>query len=50
MPHVARLGIASIRQLRCQYGCVPEDMDRSLAHIEVAEFLRLVAMTTDAEA
>jgi hypothetical protein len=50
MPHVARLGIASIRQLRCQYGCVPEDMDRSLAHIEVADLLRLVALAADAEA
>jgi hypothetical protein len=31
MPHVAHPGIASIWQPRWQYGCVPEDMDRSLA-------------------
>jgi hypothetical protein len=50
LPHVARLGIASIRQLRWQYGCVPEDIDRSLASIGIADFLRLAALAADAEA
>jgi hypothetical protein len=50
MPHVTRLGIASLRQLRWQYGCVPEDMDRSSARIGVDDLLRLAALAADAEA
>jgi hypothetical protein len=50
MPHVARLSMASIRQLRWQYGCVLEDMDRLLTHIDVADLLRLAALAADAEA
>ena len=50
MLQVTRLGIVSIRQLRWQYGCVPEDMDRSLAHIDLADLLRLAALAADAEA
>jgi hypothetical protein len=49
-PHVARLGGASIRQLRWQYGCAPEDVDRSLARIGVADLLQLAALAADAEA
>lgn len=37
-------------QLRWQYGCVREDMDRSLARIDVADLLRLAALAADAEA
>jgi hypothetical protein len=50
MPYVGRLGIASIRQFRWQYGFVPEDMDRSLAPIDLADLLRLAALAADAEA
>jgi hypothetical protein len=50
LPHVARLGIASIRQLRWQYGCVPEELDRSLARIDEADLLRLATLAADAEA
>ena len=47
---MSRLGIASIRRFRWQYGCVPEDMDRSLAPIDLADLLRLAALAADAEA
>jgi hypothetical protein len=50
LAHVARLGIASILQLRWQYGCVSEDIDRSLASIDRADLLHLAALAADAEA
>jgi hypothetical protein len=36
--------------VRWQYGFVPEDMDRSLAPIDLADLLRLAALAADAEA
>jgi hypothetical protein len=50
LAHVARLGTASILQLRWQYGCVSEDIDRSLASIDRADLLHLAALAADAEA
>jgi hypothetical protein len=49
LAHVARLGIASILQLRWQYGCVSEDIDRSLASIDRADLLHIAALAADAE-
>ena len=50
MPHGARLGIAWIWQLWWQYGCVPKDVDRSLARIDVADLRRLAVLAAEGEA
>ena len=47
--HGARLGIAWIWQLWWQYGCVPKDVDRSLARIDVADLRRLAVLAAEAE-